>query len=93
IHSPGKCFKLIAKPAQPSKSLFNIKKSRLLYSGIPSIISGGMESQSRTQNQRVFSNPPGAFVGFFGSVLLRKDMIASIGKAVKWIAGQEVHII
>ncbi|OUI80120.1 hypothetical protein HK12_10020 [Acetobacter orientalis] len=31
IYNPGKGFKLIAKPAQTSKPLFNIKESRLLH--------------------------------------------------------------
>ncbi|MBS1026262.1 hypothetical protein, partial [Gluconobacter cerinus] len=32
---PGKCFELIAKPAQPSKPLFNIKETNLFHSAIP----------------------------------------------------------
>ncbi|WP_215764766.1 hypothetical protein, partial [Gluconobacter sp. P1D12_c] len=45
---------LITKPAQPGKPLFNVKKSRLLHSVIPSVRTGRMESQSRPQNQGVF---------------------------------------
>ncbi|EGE46695.1 Hypothetical protein APO_2757 [Acetobacter pomorum DM001] len=54
IHSPGKGLQLIAKPAQPSKALFNIKETRLLHLPPSPINAEEMESHRTAQRQRVF---------------------------------------
>ncbi|KXV79662.1 hypothetical protein AD953_01440, partial [Acetobacter malorum] len=54
IHSPGKGFELITKPAQTRKPLFNIKETGLFHVATPPIKIGKMESQRGPQNQEVF---------------------------------------
>ncbi|WP_211570658.1 hypothetical protein, partial [Gluconobacter kondonii] len=53
------CFELITKPAQSSKSLFNVKKSRLLHFPYPNQLTGNGITELLSKPEG-FSNPPGA---------------------------------
>ncbi|MFT9400678.1 hypothetical protein, partial [Acetobacter sp.] len=62
-------LQLIAKPAQPSKALFNIKKTRLLHLPYPNQYRSDGITQ-RGPKPESFSNPPRGRLLAYGIVLL-----------------------